>query len=102
MKPRAKPRPRITKRGYAYTPKTYQEYEKEFASYYKGPMFEGTVSINLTIKPKKMIVYITELEAEESKVRGDLDNIAKGVLDALNEIAYPDDKWVQKLLIRKQ
>ena len=41
LKPRPKPRPRLTKRGYAYTPKNYAEYEKEIATYYKGPKFDG-------------------------------------------------------------
>jgi len=102
LKPRAKPRPRLTKRGYAYTPKSYAEYEKQIATYYKGPKFDGPVSVSITLRSKRMTVYITPLDEPDSTIRGDADNICKGILDALNTIAYDDDKQVQKLSVRKK
>ena len=49
-----------------------------------------------------MTVYITPLDEPDSTIRGDADNICKGILDALNTIAYDDDKQVQKLSVRKK
>jgi Holliday junction resolvase RusA-like endonuclease len=34
---------------------------------------------------------------EESKLRGDLDNYVKSLLDGLNGVAYEDDKQVVNL-----
>ena len=49
-------------------------------------------------------MIITELDPneEQSKLRGDIDNYAKAVLDALTTIAYADDKQIVSLKLRKR
>jgi Holliday junction resolvase RusA-like endonuclease len=42
------------------------------------------------------------LDALEIPGKPDLDNVAKGVLDALNGVAYVDDTQVVRLLVQKQ
>jgi len=34
--------------------------------------------------------------------RCDVDNLAKAVLDAMNGIVYPDDRWIDDLHIRRE
>ena len=42
------------------------------------------------------------LDGQEIPGKPDLDNVAKGVLDALNGVAYVDDTQVVRLLVQKQ
>ena len=47
------------------------------------------------------------LQAEQGEIvplsrNGDIDNIAKSILDALNGFAYEDDRQVTTLIITKQ
>ena len=36
------------------------------------------------------------------KIRADIDNVAKGILDALNRTAYLDDRQCVELIVRRQ
>jgi len=104
-RPYVKGRPRFVKKtGHTYTPKETLEYEKEIASIYNGPKFaEGPIWISLIFDKDKIIVKIREMDAEttSSKLRGDIDNYAKSVLDALNGVAFTDDKQIMRLDLRK-
>lgn len=41
-----------------------------------------------------------EIEIEiHGKCRADIDNVAKGILDALNGVAYVDDKQCRRITI---
>jgi Holliday junction resolvase RusA-like endonuclease len=42
------------------------------------------------------------LDGQEIPGKPDLDNVAKGVLDAMNGVAYIDDTQVVRLLVQKQ
>jgi Holliday junction resolvase RusA-like endonuclease len=42
------------------------------------------------------------LDGQEIPGKPDLDNVAKGVLDAMNGVAYVDDTPVIRLLVQKQ
>lgn len=105
-RPLAKGRPRfVMKTGHAYTPKATLDYEKEIAQLYKGPKFtEGPIWVSLTFDKNKIIVTIKEMEFEttSSKLRGDIDNYAKAILDALNGVAFTDDKQIMRLDLRKK
>jgi len=105
VKPRVKQRPRYTRNGYAYTPKETREYESLIGRLYKGRTFvDCPIEIELTFFKDKIEMTITELDhnQEQSKLRGDIDNYAKAVLDGLNTIAYADDKQIVSLKLRKQ
>lgn len=85
-----KGRPRVTTHG-TYTPERTKEWEAkvgwEFVELHGKPLIEGDVLMALTF----------------SGVRAaqDVDNLAKGVLDALNGIAYKDDRQVTRLVADK-
>ena len=111
-----KQRPRIS-RGRAYTPKRTKDYEgrvlNEFRSSYSGfyPAFGKDVPVRICISviqeiprswPKKKRAQAESGEIVPLSRNGDVDNIAKSILDALNGFAYEDDCQVTTLIITKQ
>ncbi len=113
--PRGKQRPRFTKQGRTYTPKETRNYELEIreaalskavASGYLKP--EGAVRVSITAwfsppaswsKKKRAAAMAGDIYPA---VKPDADNLGKVFLDALNEIAYHDDKQVVECTIRKR
>ena len=111
-----KQRPRISGHR-AYTPKRTKDYEgrvlNEFRSSYSGfyPAFgsDTPVAVNICVTqaiPKSWSKK-KRLRAEQGEIfplgrNGDIDNIAKSILDALNGFAYEDDCQVTTLMITKQ
>ena len=111
-----KQRPRISGRR-AYTPKRTKDYEERvldaFRSSYKGfyPAFGKDVPVRICISviqeiPKSWSKK-KRAQAESGEIvplsrNGDVDNIAKSILDALNGFAYEDDCQVTTLIITKQ
>ncbi len=101
-KPQGKARPRFTRQGHAYTPKQTADYEKQIRQAYitaGGEMISDTAPILICItacfkkaKSNKMT---------EPTLKPDSDNIAKIVCDALNGIAYKDDKQIISLTVDK-
>ena len=85
--PIPKARPRLGKRGYAYTPTKTKKYEslvKEAALLAISEPFESPVFVSLRFYRK-------------GKVKADVDNLCKAVLDGMNKTAYTDDKQVREL-----
>ena len=109
--PVGKARPRFTKQGYAYTDEKTKAYEQlvriMYRSKYRGQQkTTGNVSaeIRITITvPKSATKKEREvlLSARPMK-KPDLDNVAKIILDALNGVAYEDDKQVTSLTIYRE
>lgn len=110
-----KQRPRISGRR-AYTPKRTKDYEErvlqEFRSSYSGfyPAFGKDVPVSVEIRIGQTIPKSwskkKRLQAELGEIvplsrNGDIDNIAKSILDALNGFAYEDDCQVVRLKITK-
>ena len=111
-----KQRPRISGNR-AYTPKRTKDYEErvleEFRSSYRGffPAFGKDTPVRICISiyqeiPKSWSKK-KRLQAELGEIvplsrNGDVDNIAKSILDALNGFAYEDDCQVTTLIITKQ
>jgi len=100
-RPKAKGRPRFA-RGRAYTDKKTLDAEQRIADAYKGPFFNGPVSVSCTFSKKRTVVTITDLDEEICPLTADLDNLCKTVKDGLNGVAYADDRYVQKLVARKK
>ena len=111
-----KQRPRISGRR-AYTPKRTKDYEErvlnEFRSSYRGffPAFGKDVPVRICISVIQEIPRSwskkKRAQAESGEIvplsrNGDVDNIAKSILDALNGFAYEDDCQVTTLIITKQ
>ena len=105
IRPQSKQRPRMTRTGRTYTPKQTVEFENTIASMYKGPLFNKDTHLRVGLK---FSLGNIELSIEEilpdpapSKLRGDIDNYAKSILDALNGVAYADDKQITMLGLEK-
>ena len=109
--PVAKGRPKFTRTGHAYTPKKTSDYEKAIRDYYQeegGELFVGPIEVKLVFQmpvpkgyPKRAIKQIEEGSLKHTK-RPDLDNMAKAILDALNEVAFTDDSHITKLTLVKR
>lgn len=105
VKPRSKQRPRSTRSGHTYTPKETREYEKLISELYAGVAFtDGPLEVELIFDKDKTEITIKELKPSKNppKLRGDIDNYAKAILDALNGVAYTDDKQIISLKLRKK
>ena len=115
-KPQSKLRPRVVTNKYtggkhAYTPKKTESYENLIRWSYKaaGGQYMGEKLLEVDIKAYYPIPKSTtkkrKLEIEQGEIRPqtkpDCDNIIKGVLDALNSVAYYDDKQVVSVSCNK-
>ena len=96
-RPMAKQRPRFV-HGHVYTPRATKEYEalicSEFTKRYGVPKVKGPIFIETVFKFR---IPKTDKEHKEGDYYlhcPDLDNLQKAVLDALNGIAWEDDKQV--------
>lgn len=110
--PVGKARPRVTRSGQAYTPAGTVSYENlvKLCFKQKYPDWVPTseqVQMKLVIEypipkstPKK---YINDMRsgAIRPMKKPDIDNIAKIVSDALNNIAYRDDSQIVELVCAK-
>lgn len=100
--PKGKGRPRFTRGGHAYTPKETVEYEEWVrASYLKaGKVYFANEELGMEIKAYYKIPKSTSKKKRAEMVhtrptkKPDYDNVAKIVTDALNEVAYADDKQI--------
>jgi len=102
--PKSKGRPRAGRGGHFYTDKKTREYEDAVKQFYidaQGPKFDGLIEVELTFKKNSITISIMEIK-NESKLKGDADNLAKAVLDALNTVAYDDDRQVNNLKVYKR
>ena len=101
-KPKTKQRPRMTRRGRVFTPQETLEAERIIAEQYNGPIFEGPIALIISYGNDHQQITIMPLTTfdNESKLRGDLDNYIKLTSDALNGIAFQDDRQI-KLIVGK-
>lgn len=112
-----KQRPRVTRGRQAYTPKKTRDYEervrRSFRSSYHGdvPVFDAGTPVKVCIEVIQQIPKSwsnsKHLKAERGEItpttrNGDLDNIAKSILDACNGNVYEDDCQVTTLIIHKK
>lgn len=112
--PQGKARPRITKFG-TYTPKKTKEYEtlvaQAFQKAAEGKNLKWADGSPLAVKivanfgipkstTKAMRKAIYDKKVFVTK-KPDIDNIAKIILDGLNGVAFPDDKYICELTVCK-
>ena len=90
------PRPRIDPRSHrVYLPQWYKNYKETIAKYFlnaKVVMFNTDVAVRIDVYKKKRL---------ETRIYGDVDNIAKGILDAGNGILWKDDSIITYLSLQK-
>jgi Holliday junction resolvase RusA-like endonuclease len=111
-KPQGKERPRLAKYGGVYTPAKTKAYE----NFIKGCYIEQCGDVSFCDRPislsvKAYVPVLTKfrkgekLAALEGKIKPaakpDADNVLKAVLDALNGLAYDDDRYIYKLEIER-
>jgi Holliday junction resolvase RusA-like endonuclease len=107
--PMGKQRPVVTRRG-TFTPSktvNYENYIKELYIINKHPKLEGY--IRLDVSAYYPIPKTTSKVKREKMLKGtllpdkkpDLDNVLKSICDALNKIAYDDDKQIVNMGITK-
>ena len=113
--PKGKGRPRFSRRGNyvrTYTPEDTLNYEAYIKVSYLNEVgrkkLEGQIEAKITgIFPipkstsKKQRALMLSGDVMHTK-KIDCDNLAKTVLDALNGIAYDDDKQVCRLIVEKK
>lgn len=106
-----KQRPRVT-RHVTYTPKKTVEYEKRVREIFKEKYknhepINGPVKMHVTayLKIPKSASKIKKTAMERNRIRPtkkpDWDNIGKIITDALNKVAYHDDKQVVSCTVDK-
>ena len=109
--PKPKGRPRFTKTGHAYTPKTTQDYEKLIREFYienTTDFYDCAIQIklvfNMPIPKSTTKKQKTMIEAGVIKYtkKPDVDNLIKSVTDALLGIAYSDDSLITKITAEKR
>ncbi len=91
-----KARARVTRKGFAYTPKKTKDFENEVRATWKisGHQMAPKCATAVTIE----FIFPRPKSLKKSQLlpitRPDLDNLEKSILDALNGLAWHDDGQV--------
>lgn len=111
-----KGRPRFARRGahvIAYTPEKTKAYESEIKAAASAAMagsqvITGAVHIDIVIHVEPPASWSKKRRAEALGDavypigKPDIDNVTKGILDAMNGIVYADDKQVVQMTVAKR
>lgn len=100
--PVAKARPRFTKRGHCYTLKKTSDFEEILKLFWKKHGYKMIPSLPTKVHIMCFLKRPKVQKTTHPITRPDLDNYAKGILDALNGHAWKDDSQVTSLLIEKR
>jgi Holliday junction resolvase RusA-like endonuclease len=104
-RPRVKGRPRFRRAGEAivtYTPPETLNAELDLREQWTDEPLEGPLSVHVVLSDEYVTVDVQTTEPHASKkLRGDIDNYAKLVLDGLNGVAWLDDKQIVDLRVVK-
>lgn len=106
--PVPKSRPRFAN-GRAYTPKRTKDYEQKVREAYTGDMYPAGIPLKMLITAYLAIPKSATVKVSDGMRKGhlrpvkrpDADNIAKSITDALNGVAYADDKQIVRLTVAK-
>lgn len=107
LEPLPAPRPRIGYGSKAYMPSNSQNVKVYMPSNYRNYVDTAKALLKAEYKGEVIEVPVTlELVFKRSfkthsKRFGDADNLAKGIMDAMNGVIYKDDSQVETLTVRK-
>ena len=113
-KAQAKQRPRMGRSGTVYTPKEtlvyenyvrmcYSDYAKQFGWKTLKDALSAEIEVFMPV-PKSDSKKMKEAKLSgkiRPQVKPDVDNLCKTILDALNGLAYDDDKQVVECVVKK-
>ena len=104
--PRTKGRPRtiMVGKGYrTYTPHETVEAEASLRQQWVGPPMSDDLSVTLEMYDDHIDLMLAHTEPPLSPKlrRGDIDNYAKLIMDALNGVAWVDDRQIASLIVHK-
>lgn len=104
--PRAKGRPRTTYNNgqfRTYTPAPTKEAEKNLGKQWVGKPIEGPIEVVILLADTFVEVTVIPCNPPSCKKLnlGDIDNYAKLVMDALNKVAWRDDRQIGRLYVYK-
>lgn len=102
-RPVPKGRPRFNpSNGRAYTDQKTRAYEDVVAAAYNGPTYDVPVQVRIDLDVHGATVSVAPCEDSGSKLRGDIDNYAKAILDGMQAgEAFTNDKLVHSLIVTK-
>lgn len=110
--PQGKGRPRFTKSGNTYTPEATKRYEAKvrfcYRGYCKNKKLDGALKMQILacFEPPKSTSKKLRMQMLSGEVRPtkkpDIDNIVKVIMDALNGVAYDDDKQIIQIEANKK
>lgn len=94
-----KERPRASKTGKMYTPERTRKFEASVAAWGRDYFYKPVaypVRVELTVYDKTEDAFLIEasMKGLTASEHGDLDNYEKAICDALNGIAWSDDKKI--------
>lgn len=90
-------RPRVTKFGHSYDPPKCKRFKENFATLVKALKRDEFFTGNLAVALK---IYRNFSKPTHNNF-GDVDNLAKGILDACNGILWTDDRFIVDLHVQK-
>ena len=103
--PKVKSRAHTTFQGKlrTYTPKETVAAERGLRLQWNQPLVTGDVEVVIALANEWVDVTVSEVSPGKHKLlrRGDIDNYAKLVLDALNGRAWTDDRFIDVLHVEK-
>ena len=106
IEPQATPRPKVNKTGHVWYPAGYSQYKAAIAWMIKGKRLQKANYMGLVA-----YFYFTypastkkadRIDGKPHQVKPDVDNVAKGLMDAINDVGIlSDDSRISELTVSK-